>query len=72
MAQVKLIYFEGCPNAERSRQALMASGEHTVSAANIFTQSWMTLAQPDVWVGALVGAAMIFVAMRLRRWREEG
>lgn len=26
MAQVKLIYFKGCPNAEKSRQALRATG----------------------------------------------
>jgi len=26
MAQIKLIYFEGCPNAEKSRQALRAVG----------------------------------------------
>ena len=32
----------------------------------------MTLTQPDVWVGVVVGGAMIFVAMRLRRWRDEG
>ena len=24
------------------------------------------------WIGALLGAAMIFGAMRLRRWRDEG
>jgi ABC-2 type transport system permease protein len=32
----------------------------------------MTLLQPSVWVGVVVGAAMIFAAMRLRRWRDEG
>ncbi|MFP7721637.1 hypothetical protein [Lysobacter sp. A3-1-A15] len=31
-----------------------------------------TLAMPELWIGALVGAAMIFGAIRLRRWRDEG
>jgi ABC-2 type transport system permease protein len=32
----------------------------------------MTLATAKAWIGAIVGAAMIFGAMRLRRWRDEG
>jgi ABC-2 type transport system permease protein len=38
----------------------------------LFTASWMTLATAKAWVGALFGAAMIFAAIRLRRWRDEG
>jgi ABC-2 type transport system permease protein len=37
-----------------------------------FEASWMTLATARAWIGALAGAAMIFGAMRLRRWRDEG
>jgi ABC-2 type transport system permease protein len=32
----------------------------------------MTLATASAWIGALAGAAMIFGAIRLRRWRDEG
>jgi ABC-2 type transport system permease protein len=32
----------------------------------------MTLATAQAWVGAILGAAMIFGASRLRRWRDEG
>jgi len=39
---------------------------------NVFAQSWMTLAAPSVWIGAIAGALMIFAAMRLRRWKDEG
>lgn len=39
---------------------------------SVFKQSWLTLAGPSVWIGALAGGAMIFAAMRLRRWRDEG
>jgi ABC-2 type transport system permease protein len=38
----------------------------------MFEASWMTLATAQAWIGALGGAAMIFGAIRLRRWREEG
>jgi len=31
-----------------------------------------TLATTELWVGAAIGIAMIIVAIRLRRWRDEG
>jgi len=30
------------------------------------------LLRPETWIGAVAGAAMIFGAIRLRRWRDEG
>jgi ABC-2 type transport system permease protein len=27
---------------------------------------------PNVWIGAAAGVAMIAVAVRMRRWRDEG
>ena len=41
---------------------------HELSAAS----QLQTLAMPELWIGAVVGAAMIFGAIRLRRWRDEG
>ena len=35
-------------------------------------KSWAIFGTPELWVGALVGAAMIYGAIRLRRWRDEG
>ena len=40
--------------------------------ADVFTQSWLTLATPQALIGALVGAAMIYAAIRMRRWKDEG
>ncbi len=31
-----------------------------------------SLAMPQLWIGVIAGAAMIFLAIRLRRWRDEG
>lgn len=33
---------------------------------------YSVLATPQLWIGAATGAAMIFGAIRLRRWRDEG
>jgi len=33
---------------------------------------YSVLATPQLWVGALAGVVMIFGAIRLRRWRDEG
>ena len=38
----------------------------------ILIQSWQALATADLWIGVAVGAAMIYAAIRLRRWRDEG
>ena len=34
--------------------------------------SYGTLASPAVWIAAVAGCAMIYGAIRLRRWRDEG
>ena len=34
--------------------------------------TWSTLLTPELWIGVVAGAAMIYVAIRLRRWRDEG
>lgn len=39
--------------------------------ASVFSP-YAAVLSPKMWVGALAGAAMIFAAARLRRWRDEG
>jgi ABC-2 type transport system permease protein len=43
-----------------------------VDIGGVFAQSWASVATVDAVVGALAGAAMIYGAMRMRRWRDEG
>ncbi len=57
---------------EVSRPAMLDEAHRTIDAAGVFSQSYLTLLRPGLWVGVIVGCAMIFVAMRLRRWRDEG
>ncbi len=43
-------------------------------SAQIFVllgESWKTLAMPTVWIGLIIGVAMLVLAIRLRRWRED-
>jgi ABC-2 type transport system permease protein len=40
--------------------------------SDMLTQSWQLLLSPNIWIGIVVGSAMIYAAIRLRRWRDEG
>ncbi|MFC0254014.1 hypothetical protein [Massilia consociata] len=55
---------EASINALNERQGL--------DPAMLLGLSYGTLASPGVWIAAAVGAGMIYAAMRLRRWRDEG
>jgi ABC-2 type transport system permease protein len=59
------------PLANVDKSMLVGSGNSLV-LSDLFTASWMTLLTPQALIGAVAGAAMIFAAMRLRRWKDEG
>ncbi|MEO5934746.1 MAG: hypothetical protein ABIQ08_14500 [Duganella sp.] len=46
--------------------------QHRLPAQRIFGESWSTLGNANVWIGVAAGAAMIAVAIWMRRRREEG
>jgi len=43
-----------------------------VVLGELVSASYASLLQADAWIGAALGAAMLFGAVRLRRWRDEG
>ena len=45
---------------------------HRLPVPQIFGESWATLGNANVWIGVAAGAAMIAVAIWMRRRREEG
>ncbi|HEY5798744.1 MAG TPA: hypothetical protein VIT92_00910 [Burkholderiaceae bacterium] len=49
----------------------MMAPAHYPDLALLVSRSWSTLLQPQVWIGAAVGAAMIYGAIRLRGSKEE-
>ena len=50
----------------------LAQGPGASAMLEIFSASWMTLLTPQALIGAAAGAAMIYAAMRIRRWKDEG
>jgi ABC-2 type transport system permease protein len=48
------------------------NGQYGLEPSTLLGLSYSTLASPGTWVAAAVGAAMIYGAMRLRRFRDEG
>ena len=38
----------------------------------LLSQSWQQLGAANLWIGVVAGCAMIYAAIRLRRWRDEG
>jgi ABC-2 type transport system permease protein len=46
--------------------------DHGSAMGHIVATTWQQFATPDIWIGAVAGAAMIYVAMKLRRWKDEG
>ena len=56
------------------RSTEIAAGGDAERAEHLLSLGWMysTFLQPGTWIGALAGVAMIALAIRLRRWRDEG
>lgn len=50
----------------------LQNGQSSDTLGFVLKQSWLTLTGPNVWIGVIAGAAMIFAAIRLRRWKDEG
>ncbi len=53
----------------RGEDVQMWEGKDLSGALNLGT-SWQTLGHADIWIGIVVGIAMIYLAIRMRRWRE--
>lgn len=42
-----------------------------IGTLGLVAESYATLASPALWIGLIVGAGLIALAIRLRRWRED-
>ncbi|MDO5504729.1 MAG: hypothetical protein Q4F49_00345 [Pseudoxanthomonas suwonensis] len=56
-------------NAGKSH--LLTASEHPFQGAGL-ASGWHLFAEPQLWIGAAAGIAMVLLAIRLRRWRDEG
>ncbi len=50
----------------------MQMHNNQINFGDLVLESYKTLASPNAWIGAVVGVAFIYVAIRLRRWKDEG
>ncbi|WP_223621084.1 ABC transporter permease [Lysobacter sp. ESA13C] len=48
------------------------NGPEDIARSIDFTSSLQAFATVDLWIGAVLGALMVYTAIRLRRWRDEG
>ncbi len=53
-------------------QTGMRPGENGFDMGGLVSQSYMSLAGVDAWIGVALGVAMLAAAVRMRRWRDEG
>ncbi len=53
------------------KQTIINPTGHMVDLGGVFTQSWLSLGSADLWGGVVAGVAMLLVAVRMRRWRDE-
>lgn len=60
------VWFSAVDGARMARQHAGFDGPMLLG------MSYATLASPAVWIAAIAGCAMIFGAIRIRRWRDEG
>ena len=50
----------------------MRPGPNGADMSAFVPQSYMSLAGIDAWIGVALGVAMLYAAIRMRRWRDEG
>jgi ABC-2 type transport system permease protein len=61
------LWYVGAVDAES-----VLKGTEGVSPQLDLSSSWAAFGTLDMWLGVAIGVAMIFLAIRLRRWRDEG
>ena len=63
--------FGGTEGLEEQARLIDAHGPQAFALGEWMLAGYQTLAAPTVWIGVALGIAMIALAIRLRRWRED-
>jgi ABC-2 type transport system permease protein len=63
--------FGGTDGLEEQARMIDAHGPQAFELGQWVLAGYQTLAAPTVWIGIALGVAMIALAIRLRRWRED-
>ena len=62
------IWFTFQPGLQRG----MHPSPNGFDMGGLVSQSYLSLAGIDAWIGVAMGVAMLYAAIRMRRWRDEG
>ena len=62
------IWFTFQPGLQRG----MHPSANGFDMGGLVSQSYLSLAGIDAWIGVAMGVAMLYAAIRMRRWRDEG
>lgn len=65
------LLFGDTGDLERQAQLIDANGPQAFELGPWVMAAYQTLGAPTVWIGVALGVAMIALAIRLRRWRED-
>lgn len=60
-------WFDGSEEHVSFKQAMSE-----LDMGQLLSLSWAQFSTPNMWIGVAVGAAMIYAAIRIRRWKDEG
>lgn len=52
--------------------AALRPSDMGIDLGAVVTESYRTLAGPDAWIGVAMALVMLYGAVRMRRWRDEG
>ncbi|MEO6155389.1 MAG: ABC-2 transporter permease [Thermomonas sp.] len=58
-------------DAMKNQLSTHLNGPGDIANAIQIGKSWAVFGTAELWIGALVGAIMIYAAIRLRRWRDD-
>ena len=62
---------EGSMQMHQQAMSMKVDNPGDLANAIQIGKSWAVFGSAEIWIGALAGAAMIYAAIRLRRWRDD-
>jgi ABC-2 type transport system permease protein len=72
LSNVPFSWFAFNPSGGFAALTTTPGPEISIKLSSWFSSSWHQLATPNLWVGVAAGSAMIYAAIRIRRWKDEG